>query len=69
MDGPSGDIPSMRKKEELGLWGKESNYREQNTSFLLGIGDYQLKIGCGVACAIPKTFKKAGRSNCKSCLY
>lgn len=44
MDGSSGNIPFIQK-EEVGLQGK-GKQSEQN--FLLGIGDFQLKMSCTV---------------------
>ena len=56
-------FPPFGRRKNLAYVEKESNYGERNASFLLGIGDLQLKIGCSVARAIVKTFKKAGSSN------
>lgn len=62
MDGPSGDTTPFGRRKNL-VCGEQNNYREQNASFLRGISDFQLKIGCSVSYAILKSFKKGRSSN------
>lgn len=52
-------FPPFGRRKNLAYGENEGNYRQKNASFLLGVGDFQLKTGFSVIYAILKSFKKA----------